>query len=73
MQGDEYEVFKRNYSHSDQGLTKFHEEMLCAFPLVDGLSFINKCMWLFHSVKMSAGINCYIAGDDGGKQCCGKV
>lgn len=52
MQGDEYDLFKRDYGHSDQGLTEFHEQMLCTFPLIDcsnSLNFINKCMWLFHS------------------------
>jgi len=53
MQGDFYEGFKRDWCKSDVGLTEFYESMLYTFPIerasVSTLSFINKCMWSFHT------------------------
>ena len=79
MQGDEYDLFKRDYGHSDQGLTEFHEQMLETFPqafshgrFVNSLSFINKCMWLFHSALALREEYPQVHGGYG-KQCCGKV
>jgi len=75
MQGDEYDLFKRDYSHSDEGLTGFHEDILATFPLMNcsnSLSFINKCMWLFHSALALREEYPQVHGGYG-KQCCGKV
>tara|TARA_R110000765_G_C18766870_1_gene589627 strand:- start:349 stop:651 length:303 start_codon:yes stop_codon:yes gene_type:complete len=53
MQGNEYECFKKNWCCNDQGLMEFYNQMLYTFPIekvsVTTLSFINKCMWAFHS------------------------
>ena len=53
MQGDFYQGFKRDWCVSDVGLTEFYESMLYTFPIekasVSNLSFINKCMWTFHT------------------------
>ena len=53
MQGDEYDYFTKKWCHNDQGLTDFYESMLYTFPIekasVSTLSFINKCMWSFHT------------------------
>ena len=53
MQGDEYDCFKKDWCKSDEGLTEFYESMLYTFPIekasVSTLSFINKCMWAFHT------------------------
>ena len=53
MQGDFYEGFKRDWCKSDPGLTEFYNSMLYTFPIekasVSTLSFINKCMWTFHT------------------------
>lgn len=53
MQGDEYECFKKSWCHNDQGLMEFYNLMLHMFSVekasVTTLSFINKCMWSFHS------------------------
>ena len=53
MQGDEYECFKKGWCHNDQGLKEFYDLMLHMFSIekasVTTLSFINKCMWAFHS------------------------
>jgi len=53
MQGDEYECFKKSWCHNDQGLMEFYNLMLHMFSAekasVTTLSFINKCMWSFHS------------------------
>ena len=57
MQGDEYGLFKRDWCHSDEGLTEFYEQMLGTFSIeaasVSRLTFINKCMWAFHSAIAS--------------------
>ena len=53
MQGDSYESFKKDWCNNDQGLTEFYNYMLYTFTIekasVSTLSFINKCMWTFHS------------------------
>ena len=53
MQGDFYKGFKADWCISDVGLTEFYESMLYTFPIekasVSTLSFINKCMWSFHT------------------------
>jgi|TARA_B110000914_G_C15291150_1_gene366706 hypothetical protein len=53
MQGDEYGCFKKGWCINDQGLTEFYNAMLYTFPIekvsVTTISFINKCMWAFHS------------------------
>ena len=53
MQGDFYEGFKKDWCKNDQGLTEFYNYMLYTFTIekasVSTLSFINKCMWTFHS------------------------
>ena len=53
MQGDDYEFFKKGWCRNDQGLTEFYHQMLYTFPIekvsVSTQSFINKCMWSFHS------------------------
>ena len=53
MQGDSYEDFKKDWCNNDQGLTEFYNYMLYTFTIekasVSTLSFINKCMWTFHS------------------------
>ena len=53
MQGDEYENFKKSWCVIDEGLTEFYKSMLYTFPIekasVDTISFINKCMWAYHS------------------------
>ena len=52
MQGDFYEGFKRDWCKSDEGLTGFYKYMLYTFPEIPdlhALSFINKCMWSFHT------------------------
>ena len=53
MQGDEYDCFKKSWCINDQGLTEFYNGMLYTFPIekvsVTTISFINKCMWAFHS------------------------
>ena len=53
MQGDFYEDFKKDWCKNDQGLTEFYNYMLYTFTIekasVSTLSFINKCMWTFHS------------------------
>ena len=53
MQGSFYEGFKADWCKSDVGLTEFYESMLYTFPIekvsVSTLSFINKCMWTFHT------------------------
>ena len=53
MQGNEYHCFKNDWCKSDEGLTEFYNQMLYTFPIekasVSTLSFINKCMWTFHT------------------------
>jgi hypothetical protein len=54
MQGDEYHYFKKENCERDEALTKFYTEMLYTFPNMivntnSELSFINKCMWAYHS------------------------
>ncbi len=53
MQGDEYDCFKKRWCKSDKGLTEFYDSMLYTFPVeqssISSLSFINKCMWSFHT------------------------
>jgi len=53
MQGGEYEYFKEYASVSDKGLTEFYKQMLYTFPIekssVSLISFINSCMWSYHS------------------------
>jgi len=54
MQGDDYEYFlKGGWCKSDPGLTEFYRQMLYTFPIelksVSTLTFINKCMWAYHS------------------------
>jgi hypothetical protein len=53
MQGSFYESFKKDWCVNDVGLTDFYESMLYTFPIekasVSTLSFINKCMWTFHT------------------------
>ena len=53
MQGDDYECFKKGWCINDQGLTEFYNAMLYTFPIeevsVTTISFINKCMWAFHT------------------------
>ena len=53
MQGDFYEGFKKDWCKIDSGLTEFYNSMLYTFPIekvsVSTLSFINKCMWTFHT------------------------
>jgi hypothetical protein len=53
MQGNEYECFKKSWCHNDRGLMEFYNLMLHMFSVekasVTTLSFINKCMWSFHS------------------------
>ena len=53
MQGDEYNYFKKECSERDEALTEFYKQMLYTFPIekasVSTLSFINGCMWAYHS------------------------
>ena len=55
MQGglEEYNHFKKHWCQNDQGLTEFYDQMLYTFPIEQGAvstqSFINKCMWSYHS------------------------
>jgi len=53
MQGDEYEVFLREYAENDRGLMEFYVTMLYTFPIeqvsVDRIAFINKVMWAYVS------------------------
>jgi len=57
MQGDEYLLFKEHWCKSDQGMTDFYNQMLYTFPIefssVGKISFINKCMWAYHSAITS--------------------
>jgi hypothetical protein len=57
MQGDEYQVFKTYWCEIDQGMTDFYNQMVYTFPIekssVDDISFINKCMWAYHSAITS--------------------
>lgn len=52
MQGDEYDLFKKDYCRSDKGLMEFYEQMFNIFPIekasVSTINFINSCMWAFH-------------------------
>ncbi len=53
MQGDEYDVFKHEYTKNDPGLLEFYVTMLYTFPIeqksVDRIAFINKVMWAYVS------------------------
>jgi hypothetical protein len=53
MQGDEYQLFKKHWCVSDMGLTEFYQQQKYTFPIefkaVDSLSFVNSCMWAYHS------------------------
>ena len=53
MQGDPYECFKKYWCKNDNGLMEFYNSMLYTFPIelasVSTLSFINKCMWSYHT------------------------
>lgn len=53
MQGDDYRHFKDFWCNNNTPLFKFYKEMLYTFPVevasVTTLSFINKCMWAYHS------------------------
>ena len=53
MQGNPYECFKKDWCKNDNGLMEFYNSMLYTFPIelasVSTLSFINKCMWTFHT------------------------
>jgi len=53
MQGDEYEVFLREYAENDPGLLEFYVTMLYTFPIeqksVDRIAFLNKVMWAYVS------------------------
>ena len=53
MQGDDYEYFKKLWCKSDAGLIEFYNYMIFTFPhshnIENKLSFINKCMWAFHT------------------------
>lgn len=79
MQGDEYDLFKRDYGHSDEGLTEFYKQLLTTFvdyrdacQVKNWLSFINKCMWTFHSALALREEYPQVHGEYG-KRCCGKV
>ncbi len=53
MQGDEYDVFKHEYTKNDPGLLEFYVTMLYTFPIeqksVDRIAFLNKVMWAYVS------------------------
>jgi len=53
MQGDEYKNFKEYWCTNNPPLFKFYKDMLETFNIekasVTTLSFINKCMWAYHS------------------------
>jgi hypothetical protein len=53
MQGDEYKFFLGSHACIDKGLTEFYEAMADIFPVekksVSPLTFINQCMWAYHS------------------------
>ena len=57
MQGDEYTMFKAHWCKPDQGMTDFYNQMLHTFPIelgsVGKISFINKCMWAYHTAITS--------------------
>ena len=51
MQGDEYDLFKDEWTENDKGLMEFYETMLYTFPIesksVNTVEFINKVMWAY--------------------------
>ena len=53
MQGNVYKKFKDSWCNNNPLLLKFYKEMLYTFPIeeksVTSMSFINKCMWAYHS------------------------
>ena len=53
MQGDEYDLFKDEWTENDKGLMEFYETMLYTFPIesksVNTVEFINKVMWAYVS------------------------
>ena len=57
MQDNDYELFKKNWCKSDEGLTEFYNSMLYTFPIekssVNTLEFINKVMWSYHQAIVS--------------------
>ena len=57
MQDNDYELFKKNWCKSDEGLTEFYNSMLYTFPIekssVNTLEFINKVMWSYYQARVS--------------------
>jgi len=56
MQGDEYELFKKNWCQMDRGLSEFYngnKETLKKYPGASEIETINTAMWLFHSAVSS--------------------
>ena len=53
MQGDAYKEFKDFWCTNNTPLLKFYKEMLYTFPIerqsVTSISFMNKCMWAYHT------------------------
>ena len=51
MQGDEYELFQKNWGNTDKELTNFYLEMRdimhVEFVSSDKIGFINKCIWAY--------------------------
>jgi len=62
MQGDDYELFKKYYTKSDEGLTEFYESYAAIISkrlgynptkYIPSMDFINEVMWIYSSACQS--------------------
>ena len=53
MQGNEYDLFKRDYCDKDNGLTDYYQQMICTLAYEYGhsqrIDFINTVIWSYIS------------------------
>jgi hypothetical protein len=60
MQGDDYDLFKKYYTKSDEGLAEFYESYAAIISnrlgykhTKDSMDFINEVMWIYSAARMS--------------------
>ena len=60
MQGDDYDLFKKYYTKSDEGLTEFYESYAAIINnrlgykhTKDSMDFINEVMWIYSAARVS--------------------
>lgn len=52
MQGDELEVFEKDYMHIDEDLTDFYNALTDCLNGEDEIERINQAMWAYHSYEI---------------------